>query len=229
MPKNDLLNKAAILQRDGESYAIMTRLSGGVMDVPFARRVLDVAEKYQAKTLKLTGAQRLAIIGIQEDDIDDAYKDLGMKPEAGTALCRQYIKVCPGNTFCMRGQKDTLALAKQIEERFYPFPKLTSKLKIGICGCFNSCAEPAIKDIGLIGLPSGWTLMVGGAGGQKPMLAETIARNLEEDQVMQILDKLLKFYRGAALRHTTRNMRLGMIMDKEGVDRIKQVCGIEIK
>ncbi len=227
MPRDDILRKAAILQSDEESYAIMTRLLGGVLDVAAARNIADVAEKYGAKTLKLTGAQRLAIIGINEDDIDGAYADLGMKPIAGTAMCQQYVKVCPGNAFCMRGQRDTLALAKQIEDRFYPFKKLTSKLKIGVAGCFNSCTEPAIKDIGLIGLPKGWTLMVGGAGGKDPMLARTIARNLDEDRVLMILDKLLKFYRGAAQRPVTRNMRLGVIINKEGVERIMRVCGLD--
>ena len=227
MPKEDLLNKAAILQRDEESYAIMTRLLGGVMDIPTARKIADVAEKYGAKTLKLTGAQRLAIIGIKENDIDQCYADLGIKPAPGTALCQQYIKACPGSAFCMRGQQDTLAMAKRIESTCYPFPKLTSKLKIGIAGCFNSCAEPAIKDIGLVGLPKGWTLMIGGAGGKDPMLAQTIAKNQTEDQIMAILDKLLKFYRGAAQRPVTRNMRLGVIMKKEGLDRIMRVCGLE--
>lgn len=227
MAKDDLLNKGAILQRDEKNYAIMARLPGGVLDVPSARKIADVAEKYGAETIKLTGAQRLAVIGIKEQDLDEAYEDLGIVPKPGTALCQQYIKVCPGNTFCVRGQQDTLSFAKKLEERFYPFPKLTSKLKIGIAGCFNSCAEPAIKDIGLIGLPKGWTLMLGGTGGKDPMLAQTIAKNLGEDRVFEILEKVLKFYRGASQRPVTRNMRLGVIIQKEGTDRVKSICGVE--
>ena len=150
-----------------------------------------------------------------------------MQFKPGSALCQQYVKVCPGSAFCQRGQKDTLGFAQKLEERFYPFPKLTSKLKIGVAGCFNSCTEPAIKDIGIIGLPKGWVLMIGGAGGKDPMLGQVIARHLDDDQLLDILDKLLKYYRAAGQRPQTRNKRLGVIMQKEGKERIMRVCGLE--
>ena len=227
MEKSDILAKGAILQRDQETYAITARLLGGVMDVATGRRIADAAEKFGVEMLKVTGDGRLALIGVKEEDIDAAYGEMGIKPQAGTALCQQYIKVCPGNTFCQRGQKDTLDLARKIDERFYPYPKISSKVKIGIAGCFNSCAEPAIKDIGLIGLPKGWTLMVGGAGGKDPMIAEIIGRNLSDEQVLEILDKLLKYYRGLSSRPQTRNLRLGVILKKEGKERLLRVCGLD--
>lgn len=225
--KDDILRKAAILQRDGETYAIMAPMLGGVLDMETARRVADIGEKFQVQTLKVTGAQRLALIGIKEEDIDAAYEQLGVTPAQGSHLCAQYIKICPGIAFCTRGQKDTISFAKRLHEAFYPFPKITSKVKIGVAGCFNSCVEPAIKDIGLIGLKKGWILMIGGAGGKDPILGEVVARNLDDDQVIEILDKLLKFYRAASQRHRTRNERLGVIMQKEGKERILRVCGLE--
>lgn len=227
MAKDDLLAKGAILQRDEETYAITIRLPGGVFDVPTGRRIADVADKYRAKILKVTGDARLAIIGIQEEDIDDIYAELDMKAQAGTALCQQYIKVCPGNTYCNRGQKDTLAFARKLEDQFYPFPKIAAKIKIGVSGCFNSCSEPAIKDIGLIGLPKGWILMVGGAGGKDPMIAETIARELSDDQAIEAVGKILMYYRGMASQHRTRNARLGIIVSKVGSDRLRSICGFE--
>jgi len=226
MAKDDILSKNAILQRDQETYAIMAPLVGGVMDLDTAQRLILVAEKYGAKTLKITGAQRLAIIGIREEDIDAAYQDMGLSPKPGGALCQQYIKVCPGNTFCSRGQQNALELARKIEAQFYPFPKITSKVKIGIAGCMNSCAEPAIKDIGLIGMVKGWTLMLGGAGGKEPLLAQTVARDLSDDAVLQLLDKILKYYRAASLRPQMRNLRLGVIMRMEGPDRLLRACGL---
>ncbi len=224
MANDDILPKAAIVQRDLETYAITTSLLGGVLDVPTARKIADAAEKYGAQVIKLTGDQRLGLIGIKKDDIDAVYEAMGMQPKLGMALCQQFVKVCPGNTFCTRGQQDTLAFAEEFKKKFYPFPKIQSKIKIGIAGCMNSCAEPAIKDIGLIGLPKGWTLMVGGAGGKEPMIAQTIARNLDEKTMFGILDRLMKFYRGAAQRPMTRNMRLGQIIELEGIDKIKKVC-----
>ncbi|MBM3298698.1 MAG: NAD(P)/FAD-dependent oxidoreductase [Deltaproteobacteria bacterium] len=225
--KDDILSKAAILQRDGETYAIMAPLLGGVMDMQAARRIADVSEAYGIKSLKVTGAQRLALIGIREEDIDAVYEALGTKPQQGAALCQQYVKVCPGNTFCTRGQRDTLAFAKRLSERFHPFPNITAKIKIGIAGCFNSCVEPAIKDIGLIGLPSGWIVMAGGSGGKDPILGEVIAKNQGDDQVLELVEAILKYYRAASLRPLTRNMRLGIILKKDGTARLRSVCGLE--
>lgn len=227
MEKSDILAKGAILQRDQETYAIAARLLGGVMDVATGRRIADAAEKYGVEMLKVTGDGRLALIGVKQEDIDAVYGEMGFKAQAGIALCQQYIKVCPGNTFCQRGQQDTLGMARKIDERFYPYPKISAKVKIGIAGCFNSCAEPAIKDIGLIGLPKGWTLMVGGAGGKDPMIAEIIARNLSDDEVLEIMEKLLKYYRGLSSRPQTRNLRLGVILKKEGKERLLRICGLD--
>ncbi len=227
MGKDDLLTKGAILQRDAETYAITARLLGGMFDVEMGRRIADTAEKYGVEMLKITGDGRLALMGIREGDIDAAFEDMGTRAQPGTALCQQYIKVCPGNTYCLRGQRDTIDLAEKLNERFYPFPKMSSKVKIGISGCFNSCSEPAIKDIGLIGLPKGWILMVGGAGGKEPMIGEIIGRNLGDDEVLEIMDKLLKYYRGASQAHRTRNQRLGVILKKEGKERILRVCGLD--
>lgn len=227
MGKDDLLSKAAILQRDQQTYAIIAPLPGGVMDVATARRIADTAEKVGVRQLKVTGAQRLALFGIREEDIDTAYESLGVKPQPGSELCRQYIKVCPGNRFCSRGQQDTLSFVRKAGERLYPVAKMTAKVKIGVAGCFNSCVEPAIKDIGLIGLPKGWVIMVGGAGGKDPMLAQIIARNLDDDQALEMMEKILKYYRGASSRPQTRNQRLGVILAREGKGPLLHACGLQ--
>lgn len=133
MAPEDLLAKGAILQRDEKTYAITVRLPGGLIDIPTGRRIIELAQKYQVKTLKVTGDGRLAVIGLPEKNIDPFYADLGLKAQAGTALCQQYIKVCPGKTFCRRGQQDTLAFAHKLDERFYLFPKILAKVKIE-CG-----------------------------------------------------------------------------------------------
>ena len=88
MEKSDLLNKGAILQRDKETYAIVVRVSGSVIDIETGRKIADVAERFGAKILKVTGDGRLAIIGIQEEDLNTVYQELGLKPQAGTALCQ---------------------------------------------------------------------------------------------------------------------------------------------
>jgi len=225
--KDDIFGKAAIAQRTGETYAIIAPLLGGIMDIDTAKRIAEVSESLGVKTLKVTGAQRLALFGIREEDIDAAYDALGAKPQIGAALCQQYVKVCPGSTFCARGQRDTIAFAQRLTARFHPFPKITSKVKIGIAGCFNSCVEPAIKDIGLIGLSKGWIMMIGGAGGKDPMLGEVVARNLTDDQVLDLLDPLLKYYRAAGAKAALKNERLGIIMKTDGRERLLNVLGLD--
>ena len=94
----DILEKGAIVQRDKETYAIAPHIPGGIIDPAGLRRIADVAEKYNAKVLKITSAQRIAIVGIDPKDIDDAWKDLGMKAGAAIGLCVRSIKICPGTT-----------------------------------------------------------------------------------------------------------------------------------
>src|SRR3990172_8924617 len=225
MAKSDILTKGALLQRDGDTYAITLRLTGGVFDVATGRRIADVAERFGIKLLKVTGDGRLAMIGVKDEDIDAVHEALGSRAQGGTQLCQQYVKACPGNAFCRRGQQDTLTLARKIEERFYPYPKMLSKIKIGIAGCFNSCAEPAIKDIGLVGLPKGWLLMLGGAGGLEPTIAEAVARDLKDEEVLELLGKVFNYYSSASKTHRTRNKRLGIVMRTEGKERLLRACG----
>jgi len=224
--KDDIYQKAAIAQRSDDTYALIAPLLGGIMDLDTARRIAEVSESFGVKTLKVTGAQRLTLFGIKEEDIDAAYEALGMKPQPGAALCQQYVKVCPGSSFCARGTRDTISFAQRLIERFYPFPKMTSKVKIGIAGCFNSCVEPAIKDIGLIGLPKGWIMMIGGAGGKDPMIGEVVARNLTDDQVLDLMEPLLKYYRAEGSKAATKNERLGRILKNAGIERVLGLMGL---
>lgn len=108
--KGDLPEKAAILQRDGETYAIAPHIPGGIVFPETLRRMADLAEKYGAAALKVTSAQRIAIVGLKEEDLDAAWRDLSLKPGAAIGLCVRSVKICPGTTFCKRGKQDLLDL-----------------------------------------------------------------------------------------------------------------------
>jgi len=90
--KKDLLEKGAIVQRDYETYAIAPQMPGGICEPCRLRKIADVAEKYSAKALKLTSAQRIAIVGLAESDIDAAWHDLDMPPGAAIGLCVRSVK-----------------------------------------------------------------------------------------------------------------------------------------
>ncbi|MBN2109847.1 MAG: NAD(P)/FAD-dependent oxidoreductase [Methanosarcinaceae archaeon] len=216
----DLLEKGAILQRDKETYAIAPHLPGGIASAKQLRKIADVAEKYGAATLKVTSSQRIAIVGLKEEDIDNAWEDLGIKPGAAIGLCVRSIKICPGSTFCKRGQQDSVSLGLKLDERYHGM-ELPCKFKMAVSGCMNSCSEPAIKDIGIMGTPKGFTVMVGGNAAIKPRLADVIADDLTEDEVLELVDKIISFTKANGSKH-----RLGRVIDEMGLDRFKEEIGL---
>ncbi len=216
----DLPEKAAILQRDKETYGVAPHIPGGIVSPDTLRKIADVAEKYNAAAIKLTSAQRMAIVGLKEDDLDNVWADLGIKPGAAIGLCVRSVKICPGTTFCKRGQQDAVGLGLKLDEIYHGM-ELPSKLKMGVSGCMNSCSEPAIKDIGIMGTPKGYKLMVGGTAGLKPRLADVIAEELSEDEVLEAVDKIISFY-----KTHTKKQRVGRMIDEIGLDKFKEEVGL---
>lgn len=215
--KKDLLDKQAILQRDKETYAIVPHIPGGiVLDPNILRKIADVAEKYHAQALKLTTAQRIAIVGIKEEDIDKAWEDLGMNPGASAGLCIRSVKICPATNFCKRAQQDAVSLGLEIDKRYHGMA-LPSKFKIGVSGCMNSCTEPAIRDLGIVGTPKGYNVMIGGNGGIVPRLADVLIKDINKEEVLLVVDKVINYYK----EHARNYERLGRMMERLGVDKVK--------
>ncbi|MBP7069661.1 MAG: NAD(P)/FAD-dependent oxidoreductase [Methanothrix sp.] len=212
----DILEKGAILQRDKETFAIAPHIPGGIIDPAGLRRIADVAEKYNAKALKITSAQRIAIVGIDPKDIDAAWNDLGMKTGAAIGLCVRSIKICPGTTFCKRGQQDSVGIGLKLDQIYHGM-QLPWKFKIGVSGCANSCAEPAVKDIGLIGMSKGWKLLVGGSSGVKPRLGLTLADNLSDEAALSMIERIINYYKEHA-----KKQRLGEFIEEIGFEKFKQ-------
>ena len=209
--------KSAIVQRDKETYAIAPHLACGVVAPDALRKIADVAEKYGAAALKVTSAARIAIVGIKEEDVDAVWNDLGMKPGAAVGLCVRSVKACPGTAFCRFGKQDSLGMGMKLDEKYHGMA-LPSKLKMGVSGCVNQCAETCIKDVGLVGNPKGWTLMVGGSGGARPRLAQTLAEALSDEEALALIDKVICYFRDNA----TRGQRLGRMIDKMGLDAFRE-------
>lgn len=216
----DLLEKGAIIQRDKETFAIAPHIAGGIASPELLRKIADVSEKYGAAAIKVTSAQRLAIVGLKEDDLDNIWEELDMKPAAAIGLCVRSVKICPGTTFCKRGQQDSVGLGLKLDEKYHGM-QLPSKLKIAVSGCMNSCAENAIKDIGIMGTPKGYTVMVGGSAGLKPRLADVIAEELDEEEVLDLVDRIITYYKTHTKKH-----RLGRVIDNIGLDTFKAQVGL---
>jgi len=212
----DILEKGAIVQRDKETFAIAPHIPGGIIDPAGLRKIADVAEKYKAKVLKITSAQRIAIVGIDPNDIDSAWADLGMAPGAAIGLCVRSIKICPGTTFCKRGQQDSVGVGLKLDQLYHGM-ELPPKFKMGVSGCLNSCAESAIKDVGLIGTAKGWRLLVGGCASSRPRIGQVLAENLSDEEALSLVDKVITYYKNQG-----KKQRLGAMIDEIGFDAFKE-------
>ena len=210
----DISEKGAIVQRDGETFAIAPHIPGGIILPEKLRIIADVAEKYDL-VLKVTSAQRIAIVGIREHNIDDVWEELDMKPGAAIGLCVRSIKICPGTTYCKRGQQDSVGIGLKLDEKYHGM-ELPSKLKMGVSGCMNSCAEPVIKDIGLMGTSKGFRVYAGGSSGVSPRLGDLIAEELSETEALDLVDRIINFY-----KRMNQKKRLGKIIDEIGLDTFK--------
>lgn len=220
--KKDLLEKGAVLQRDKETYAIAPHLTAGIVSADELRKIADVADKYNISAIKVTGAQRIALVGLREEDIDSAWGDLGMSPGAAIGLCVRSIKVCPGTTFCKRGLQDSVAVGSKLDS-LYHGKNLPNKLKIGVSGCPHSCADSAFKDIGLIGSGKGWMVYVGGKGGMKPRIADRIALCIPEENIFNLVEKIIEVYDNNA----TGKERIGDYIDRIGIETFKNQIDID--
>ncbi len=216
--KRDLLEQGAIVQRDKETYAIAPHIPGGIVtDSNLLRKIADVSDKYGCQALKITSAQRIALVGIKPEDLEQAWADLGMDKGAAIGMCVRSVKICPGTIFCKRAKQDSVSLGLKLDELYHGRP-LPSKLKMGVSGCPNSCAESAVKDIGMMGMPGGYVIFVGGLASGYGRVGQVLYKDKTEEEVLAIVARILDLYQYAG-KH---GQRLGRFIDKIGLETLAQ-------
>jgi len=210
--------KGVIIQRDQKTYAVAPHIPCGVVSPATLRKIAAVAEKFNVPAIKLTSAERIALVGIKEEDVDKIWEELGgMKPGAAVGLCIRSVKTCPGTTFCKRGLQDSLSLGMKLDELYHGL-QLPGKFKIGVSGCPNQCAETCIKDLGFIGMPKGWRVMVGGNGGAVPRLSKELIKDLDHETALIVAAKVINWFKANARPH----QRLGMILEKTDIETFRR-------
>ena len=213
--KKDIVEKGAILQRDRETYAIAPHIPGGMTDTATLRKICDVADRYGLE-LKITSAQRIAMFGVKEEQLDEIWEALAERPGAAVGLCVRSIKICPGTTHCKRAVQDSISLGLKLDSIYHAMP-LPNKMKLGVSGCMLSCAEVGVKDIGILGTPKGWRILVGGNAGPQPRLAELLVEvPAEEETVLAVVAKIVDWYRNAG-----REVRIGKLVAEMGIERFR--------
>lgn len=209
--------KGAILQRDEETYAIAPHIPCGVVTPDLLRKIADVAEKYNAKALKITGATRIAIVGLKEEDIDAVWDALQMDKGAAVGLCVRSVRTCPGTTFCRLGLQDALAMGMELDRRYHSV-KMPNKFKIAVSGCSLCCSESWVRDLGLIGKKDGWQIVIGGNVGASPRIAQEVASGLNDEQAIVTAEKVVHCYK----ENAKKGERLGKTLNRIGISIFQQ-------
>ena len=210
--------RGAILQRDGQTYAIVPKLKGGLLDLATLKRLTATVEKYNIPIVKLTSAQRIALVGMKAEDVEGIWADLDMEPAPASGSVVRSVQVCPGNAVCKNGQQNSLAVGIKIDELFSG-KALPGKVKIGVSGCPLSCAEPKVRDIGLFGKAKGWTVFAGGNAGGRARIGDQITEGLNDDQAIELVGKIIEVYG----REAKKGERIGNLIERIGLEEFEKL------
>lgn len=213
--------KGAILQRDGETYAIVPRTPVGLLNLETLEAITRVVRKFSIPIVKITSGQRLALVGMKADVIEEIWKDLGTDIGQATALCVHYAQACPGTAVCKFGVQDSLAMALELE-KMYVGIDLPAKVKFGVSGCPFCCAESLVRDVGLIGTKKGWQVIFGGNSGSKARVGDLLAENLDTDAAVDLVRRALEYYKD----NGKKRERTARFSSRIGADALKSALGI---
>ncbi|KAG2216133.1 hypothetical protein INT45_005645 [Circinella minor] len=184
----------ANIQRGG-LYSIVPRIAAGEVTPQKLGVIASVAQEYNLYT-KITGAQRIDIMGARKEDLPDIWEklvDAGFESGHAYGKSLRAVKSCVGTTWCRYGQQDSVGFAIQLENR-YKGIRSPHKLKGGVSGCIRECAEAQGKDFGLIATDKGYNVYVCGNGGSKPKHAELLVADVSEELAIKYLDRFLMYY-----------------------------------
>lgn len=208
----------AVLQkvRDGKkTYGITPRIPGGFIKPEDLIKFAEVAKKYKG-TLKITSGQRIAILGLEPEDVESAWKDLGMEPGVLSPYSVKNIEMCPAS-FCKRAKQNSLKLGMRLEKRFYG-ASTPNRTKIGVAGCRNSCGSVHSKDIGVIATEEGYIVTAGGSAGFHPRLDDLIAEKLSDDEAFLMVESIYEYYN----KDAEFGEKLGHFIDRISLEKFKE-------
>jgi nitrite reductase (NADH) large subunit len=184
----------ANIQRDG-TFSVVPRIYGGVTSSAQLRRIADVADKHQVPMVKITGGQRIDLLGISKDKLPDVWRDLGMPSGHAYAKAFRTCKTCVGTDFCRYGLGDSTTLGIAIERRFQGLES-PHKMKLATAGCPRNCSEATTKDVGAVAIEGGrWEIYVGGGAGSKVRKGDVLCVVDTQDEVLQMMGRFMQYYR----------------------------------
>ncbi|MFN4164131.1 MAG: nitrite reductase large subunit NirB [Ferrovibrio sp.] len=209
----------ANIQKDG-TYSVVPRMWGGVTSAKELRAIADVADKYNIPTVKVTGGQRIDLLGVKKEDLPGVWADLnaaGMVSGHAYAKGLRTVKTCVGSEWCRFGTQDSTGLGIRLE-KFTWGSWTPHKVKLGVSGCPRNCAEATVKDIGIICVDSGYEFHIAGAAGLEVKQTILLCKLETEEEVLEYTGALMQLYREQA--HYLD--RIHKWLHRVGLDSVKQ-------
>jgi len=208
----------ANIQKD-RTFSVIPRIYGGVTSADQLRRIADVADKYDVPMVKITGGQRIDLLGIKKDDLPNVWRDLDMPSGHAYAKAFRTCKTCVGTDFCRYGLGDSTLLGTQIERRFQGLES-PGKLKLATAGCPRNCSEALVKDVGAVAVEGGrWEIYVGGAAGSHVRKGDLLCVVDTHDDVLLYTGRFLQYYRENA-KYLERTYGF---VERVGIEKIRDV------
>ena len=208
----------ANVQRDG-TFSVVPRIYGGITTPDDLRRIADVAEKYQAGMVKITGGQRIDLLGIPKERLPDVWRELDMPSGHAYTKAFRTCKTCVGTDFCRFGLGDSTSLGIDIEKRFQGI-EMPHKVKMAVSGCPRNCAEATVKDVGVVAIEGGkWEIYVGGAAGANVRKGDVLCIADSPADVLKYMGRFLQHYRENA-KYLERTYGF---VERIGVERLREV------
>ncbi len=194
-PQSRFINERshANIQKDG-SYSVIPRMWGGETAADELRRIANAVDKYKIPTVKVTGGQRIDLLGVKKEDLVNVWKDIGMPSGHAYAKALRTVKTCVGSEWCRMGTQDSTQMGKDLERAMWRM-YAPHKVKFAVSGCPRNCAEAGIKDVGIIGVDSGWEMYVAGNGGIKTEVAHFFTKLKTSAEVIEYTGAFCQLYR----------------------------------
>ncbi len=217
-PQSRAINERshANIQKDG-TYSVIPRMWGGETTADELRRIADAVDKYQIPTVKVTGGQRIDLLGVKKEDLQAVWRDIGMPSGHAYAKALRTVKTCVGSEWCRMGTQDSTQLGKDLERAMWRM-YAPHKVKFAVSGCPRNCAESGIKDVGIIGVDSGWEMHIAGNGGIKTEVAHFFTKLKTAEEVLEYTGAFMQLYRleGWYLERTVH------FVNRVGLDYVKK-------
>jgi nitrite reductase (NADH) large subunit len=208
----------ANIQKDG-TFSVVPRISGGVSSADQLRRIADVVDKYEIPMVKITGGQRIDLLGVPKERLPAVWKDLDMPSGYAYGKSFRTVKTCVGSEFCRFGLGHSTRLGITLEET-YKGLESPAKLKLGVAGCPRNCSEALVKDVGFVAVEGArWEMYIGGAAGAHVRKGDLLCTLDTEEAAVRLAGRFMQYYR----ENAKWLERTYAFMERVGLDEVRAV------